>query len=111
MKKRIINYKKLVLEIMQENQIARDNDLILYSNLLSKFCYSPKIYSFEEIVDSITNGRLPDIQYISRCRRLVEREHPELRGKNYDKRHKIKSEVRTELDYIETPFDAVGMRP
>ena len=32
MKKRIINYKKLVLEIMKENQIARDNDLILYSN-------------------------------------------------------------------------------
>jgi hypothetical protein len=38
MKKRIIIYKKLVLEIMQENQIARDNDLILYSNILSKFC-------------------------------------------------------------------------
>ena len=111
MKKRIINYKKLVLEIMQENQIARDNDLILYSNLLSKFCYSPTIYSFGEIVDLITNGRLPDIQYISRCRRLIEKEYPELRGINYDKRHKIKSEVRTELDYIETTFDAVGMRP
>ena len=111
MKKRIINYKKLVLEIMKENQIARDNDLILYSNLLNKFCYSPNVYSFEEIADLVTNGRLPDIQYISRCRRLVEREHPELRGKNYDKRHKIKSEVRTELNYIETPFDAVGMKP
>ena len=111
MKKRIINYKKHVLEIMKENQIARDNDLILYSNLLNKFCYSPTIYSFVEIVDLITNGRLPDILYISRCRRLVEREHPELRGKTYDKRHNIKSEVRTELDYVETPFDAVGMRP
>ena len=111
MKKRIINYKKLVLEIMQENQIARDNDLILYSNLLSKFCYSPKIYSFEEIVDLITNGVLPDIQYISRCRRLVEREHPELRGMTYDKRHKLQSAVKQELDYIETPFDADGMIP
>ena len=29
-----------------------------------------------------------------------------IRGKTYDKRHKIKSEVRTELDYVETPFDA-----
>ena len=62
-------------------------------------------------MDLITNRVLPDIQYISRCRRLIEIEHPELRGKTYDKRHKIKSEVRTELDYIETPFDAVGMRP
>lgn len=111
MKKRIIIYKKLVLEIMKENQITRDNDLILYSNLLNKFCYSPKIYSFEEIVDLITNRVLPDIQYISRCRRLVEKEHPELRGKTYDKRHKLQSEVKTELNYIETPFDAVGMRP
>ena len=104
MKKRIINYKKLVLEIMQENPIARDNDLILYSNLLSKFCYSTTIYSFGEIVDLITNGVLPDIQYISRCRRLVEKEHPELRGKTYDKRHKISKEVRIELDYPEYAF-------
>lgn len=111
MKNRVTNYKKLVLEIMQENQIARDNDLILYSNLLSKFCYSPNVYSFDEIADLVTNGVLPDIQYISRCRRLVEREHPELRGKNYDKRHKLQSAVKTELDYVETPFDADGMRP
>ena len=108
---KILNHKKKVKEIMEQYPEARDNDLTLYSLLISELNYSGNIYSFNEIVIFVNNGTLPDIQYISRCRRLIEKEFPELRGNNYNKRHKIEEEVKVELGCVATEWDADGMRP
>ena len=109
---KILNYKKKVKEIMEQYPEARDNDLTLYSLLISELNYSGNIYSFNEIVIFVNNGTLPDIQYISRCRRLVENEYPELRGLLYGKKHeRYQKEVKEELGYVATEWDADGMRP
>ena len=47
---KILNYKKKVKEIMEQYPESRDNDLTLYSLLISKLNYSGNIYSFNEIV-------------------------------------------------------------
>ena len=97
---KILNHKKKVKEIMEQYPEARDNDLTLYSLLISKLNYSGN------------NGTLPDIQYISRCRRLVENEYPELRGLLYGKKHeRYQKERKEELGYIATEWDADGLRP
>ena len=97
---KILNHKKKVKEIMEQYPEARDNDLTLYSLLISKLNYSGN------------NGTLPDIQYISRCRRLVENEYPELRGLLYGKKHeRYQKERKEELGYVATEWDADGMRP
>ena len=109
---KILNHKKKVKEIMVQYPEARDNDLTLYSLLISKLNYSGNIYSFNEIVIFVNNGTLPDIQYISRCRRLVENEYPELRGLLYGKKHeRYQKERKEELGYVATEWDADGMRP
>ena len=112
MKKRIFNYKKKVKEIMEQYPESRDNDLTLYSLLISKLNYSGYNYSFNQIVKFINLGILPDIQYISRCRRFVENESPELRGLLYEKKHeRYQKERKEELGYVATEWDADGMRP
>ena len=109
---KILNYKKKVKEIMEQYPEARDNDLTLYSLLISKLNYSGYSYSFNQIVEFINLGILPDIQYISRCRRFVENESPELRGLLYEKKHeRYQKEVKEELGYVATEWDAEGMRP
>lgn len=109
---KIFNYKKKVKEIMEQYPESRDNDLTLYSLLISKLNYSGYSYSFNQIVKFINLGILPDIQYISRCRRFVENESPELRGLLYEKKHeRYQKEVKEELGYVATEWDADGMRP
>ena len=109
---KILNYKKKVKEIMEQYPETRDNDLTLYSLLISKLNYSGYSYSFNQIVEFINFGILPDIQYISRCRRFVENESPELRGLLYEKKHeRYQKEVKEELGYVATKWDAEGMRP
>lgn len=109
---KILNHKKKVKEIMEQYTEARDNDLKLYSLLISKLNYSGYDYSFNQIVEFINLGILPDIQYISRCRRLVENEYPELRGLLYVKKHeRYQKERKEELGYVATEWDADGMRP
>ena len=109
---KILNYKKKVKEIMEQYPEARDNDLKLYSILLTKLNYCGYDYSFNKITEFINLGILPDIQYISRCRRFVENESPELRGLLYEKKHeRYQKEVKEELGYVATEWDAEGMRP
>ena len=109
---KILNHKKKVKEIMEQYPETRDNDLLLYSRIISELNYSGNIYSFNEIVVFVNNGTLPDIQYISRCRRFVENEYPELRGLLYEKKHeRYQKEVKEELGYVSTELDAEGMRP
>ena len=109
---KILNYKKKVKEIMEQYPESRDNDLTLYSLLISKLNYSGYNYSFNQIVKFINLCILPDIQYISRCRRFVENESPELRGLLYEKKHeRYQKEVKEELGYVATEWDAEGMRP
>ena len=109
---KILNYKKKVKEIMEQYPESRDNDLTLYSLLISKLNYSGYNYSFNQIVKFINLCILPDIQYISRCRRFVENESPELRGLLYEKKHeRYQKEVKEELGYVATEWDADGMRP
>ena len=109
---KILNYKKKVKEIMEQYPESRDNDLKLYSILLTKLNYCGYDYSFNQIIEFINLGILPDIQYISRCRRFVENEFPELRGLLYEKKHeRYQKEVKEELGYVSTEWDAEGMRP
>ena len=109
---KILNHKKKVKEIMEQYPEARDNDLTLYSLLISKLNYSGYSYSFNQIVEFINLGILPDIQYIARCRRLIENEFPELQGRFYKPKHeRYQKERKEELGYVATEWDADGMRP
>ena len=109
---KILNHKKKVKEIMEQYPETRDNDLTLYSLLISKLNYSGYSYSFNQIVEFINLGILPDIQYIARCRRLIENEFPELQGRFYKPKHeRYQKERKEELGYVATEWDADGMRP
>ena len=110
MKIRVTNFKQIVLDIMQEHEDSRDNDIIIQSYIVKALNYENLTYY--EFMNLQQLNKIPTTDYIGRCRRLIEKEHPELRGISYEKRHKvIQREVRQELGYIETPYNAVGMRP
>ena len=42
---KILNYKKKVKEIMEQYPETRDNDLLLYSRIISELNYSGNIYN------------------------------------------------------------------
>jgi hypothetical protein len=47
----------------------------------------------------MANGRLTSSDTITRVRRLVQEETPELRGKKYDERQAKQSQVKKDLGY------------
>lgn len=94
----ITQIKKQVLEMMRMYPESRDNDAILYFELLQLKYEVPLDARFMWVVKQIVAGELPPIESVRRNRQLIEKEYPELRGKGYDLRHRIKSEeVREEI--------------
>ena len=76
---------------------SRDSDTLLYEVFLKDKGYDTALMSVHGLLERIDGWLLPPFYSIARLRRKVQQECPDLRGKNYLKRHKLAKEMAGEL--------------
>lgn len=90
----------LVKTLLKEHHHLRDSDNKLLANVW--FLKAEKVEEGAmDFLKLIADGKLPDAGSIRRCRRKLQEENPELRGKLWDKRHKMQTQVQEEIREME----------
>lgn len=76
---KIKQFEKLVFECLEENETTRKDDFILYLEVLQKLgvdIYKKSICHFLLLAKI---SKMPPFETISRCRRRLQKKHPELK--------------------------------
>ena len=96
-KDEIKNVHKLVVYLLVRYKKARNSDTFLYVKLMKRLNPEASGLSFEYVMEHLKELGLPCYETVSRTRRKVQAEHPELQG---DERvRKFREEA--EEDFIE----------
>ena len=97
MKKKITRLVDRVTRLLRDKSTLRDNDRRLTCNIWWKSVPNPKLLMFEDFINLYIEGKIPESDSITRCRRKVQEEVEELRGKNWDLRHGLENAIKEEL--------------
>ena len=100
MKKKIINLLDQVTTLLTKKSHLRDNDRRLVCNIWWKSAPNPELLMFEDFINLYIDGEIPESDSITRCRRKVQEEKKELRGKSWDLRHGLEDVIKKELKDI-----------
>ena len=103
MKQRMTNILPSVKTMLQENQRLRDSDERLMATMWFKHIGEDKVKDLTAInlLQKLSDGKLPSYESISRCRRKIQEEKPELRGEKWKERHDAEEAVKTEIRQME----------
>ena len=87
--------------ILEEKPHTRDDDMKLYAWIISKF-YGQYLGTMpaKELIDAMYHSKIPHMTSVLRCRQKLQEMHPSLRGELWYKRHKMKEQVKLELQEI-----------
>ena len=88
-----------VKELLTNWTSIRDNDEKLMANIWGMYIGEKDLddMSAKDLLSSLAKGLLPSYESISRCRRKLQEECPNLRGNQWDKRHKRADNIRKEI--------------
>ena len=100
MKKKIASLTDRVVRLLTIKSDLRDNDRRLTCNIWWKSVSNPELLMFEDFIALYIKGKVPESDSITRCRRKVQEENQELRGKSWDLRHGLEDAVKEELREI-----------
>jgi hypothetical protein len=91
---------ELVKILLEKHPHLRDNDNKLLANIW--YIRSEKLdEGAMDFLNTIAEGKLPSSESIRRVRQKLQELNPKLRGKLYNKRHKMQTQVKQELHEIE----------
>ena len=74
------HYHDLVKQMLTEAPATRDDDMLLYGYFLAKYMLVRPDETFFQVCSSARARKLPSYESISRARRKVQEQCPELRG-------------------------------
>ena len=97
MKKKIASLTDRVVRLLTIKSDLRDNDRRLTCNIWWKSVPNPKFLMFEDFIALYIEGKVPESDSITRCRRKVQEENKELRGESWDLRHGLEDAVKEEI--------------
>jgi hypothetical protein len=100
MKNKVIKLVDNVTRLLTVESDLRDNDRRLICNIWWKSVSNPKLLTFEDFIKLYIKGKVPESDSITRCRRKVQEEKRELRGKTWDLRHGLEDVIKEELKEI-----------
>jgi len=87
----------IIFELLLLEPELRDNDNKLLSALWEEefdiMCWDIDFFSAEEFLEVLANGDLSKPEAVTRCRRKLQEQNPEIRGKKYIERHQHQTEV------------------
>ena len=93
-----LSIKEKVFDLLTRFPHLRDSDEKLCSNIWHSRIASG--ISAHEFLAIYADGKLPSSESITRCRRKIQEEHPELRGQFYQERQAKQEPIKEELGYI-----------
>ena len=100
MEKKIAKLVDRVTRLLTVKSDLRDNDRRLICNIWWKSVSNPELLMFEDFINLYIDGEIPESDSITRCRRKVQEEKKELRGKSWDLRHGLEDVIKKELKDI-----------
>ena len=91
-----------VVNLLTKHPSLRDSDDRLTATIWYQYADNVKQIDAMTLLTKFADGKLPSYESISRCRRKVQEEKPELRGKKWDKRHskKLQNKIKDEIKEI-----------
>lgn len=93
-------YKKIVKQTLEDSYSSRDNDQLLYSDVLARLNFDIYKNSAMSLINGISAKTLPSSDTITRLRRALQLDNPSLRGDDWDIRHGVKvQKALTDLGY------------
>ena len=98
--KKISKLVDRVTGLLTAKSDLRDNDRRLICNIWWKSVSNPELLMFEDFIQLYIKGKVPESDSITRCRRKVQEENENLRGKSWDLRHGLENTVLNELREI-----------
>jgi hypothetical protein len=88
-----------VMTLLKQHPHLRDSDEKLVANVWHNEIGNPSAISAFAMLELYANGKLTNSDYITRVRRKLQEEYPELRGKLYKERHKKQELIKHQLGY------------
>ena len=95
---RINETRKVVNQVLLEYPLTRDNDDLLVLMTLSKLGLDHNMSFADYVLQEAKN--YPSFETITRCRRLLQDIHSELRGSKWYERHAIQKDYVEELSSV-----------
>ena len=86
-----------VEKFLTEYPILRDDDEKLMANIWNSHIGNLEDVDGKEVLSMLANHKLPSYESISRCRRKLQEECPNLRGEKWHERHKRAETVQKEI--------------
>jgi hypothetical protein len=88
-----------VLDLLEKHPHLRDSDEKLVANVWhSEIMNLPTLTAYD-VLELYANGKLTNSDYITRIRRKIQEENPDLRGTLYKERHKKQEVIKHQLGY------------
>ena len=100
MKRKIIRLTDKITGLLTVKSDLRDDDRRLICNIWWKSVSNPELLMFEDFIKLYIDGKVPESDSITRCRRKVQELNKELRGRSWDLRHGLEDEIKDELKEI-----------
>ena len=93
--------KQKVMENLKTYENMRDSDLELLSQMwageIVSYGHNPDKISAFDFLKNLADGKFSSPESIVRVRRKLQEQHPELRGKKWEQRHRAQEVVKEEL--------------
>jgi hypothetical protein len=98
---KITEYRDLVIEVLASVEDARDSDEVLLAVVWGRYMqdlgYDLEDVSATGVFSLLSLGKFPKTEGITRCRRKVQEQYPELRGDLWELRHDHAEDVSEEM--------------
>ena len=103
MKQKMSNVLPSVKRLLTQTPSLRDSDERLMATIWFRDIGEDKVRELSAInlLQKLADGKLPSYESISRCRRKIQEEVPELRGEKWKERHDAEEEVIAEIRQME----------
>lgn len=89
----------LVVKVLDKYPETRDSDYRLYFGVAICLDKNLSEISAHKMLQYMEKGTLPSWETIGRCRRKAQEDRVDLRGDNWEKRHKEEDKIKEELGY------------
>ena len=89
-----------VINLLTKHPSLRDSDERLAANIWYNNIKNVNEIDAITLLSRFAEGKLPSYESISRCRRKIQEEKPELRGKKWAKRHAKQKVIKEQIKEI-----------
>lgn len=96
----MVKYSKVIEAILEQVPQSRDDDQMLYAHVLAQLNFNIFKQPAINLIKQVSDKKLPSLDSVTRIRRMIQIDNPDLRGGLWEKRHGIKQEkAKKDLGY------------